>query len=292
MKNLTNLINKPLKSLNLPSIIDVVLDIKHNNKSKMVLHCMPEYEDKIKINFINGELNLSVVPGNYYEKIVIELNASSLEKINLSGTGNVSGSYTGEELSVKIPGTGDVELTGEVINLDIKLSGTGNAELKNLVSQNSLVVISGTGDAKVNAEKDCEVKLSGTGSATIYGNPQNIKKKNSGVGNIKFVGQKNEKSSDASSIKNKSSFFKTNTFNDIFDENNDIFSGTNDIFTNDFFDAQSFKNKNKNMWTMTRTIIKPKDEDYKEEKEEEEFDEKNKELSKAEILKKKIKKML
>lgn len=194
--NLTNLLTSPVETLNSSAIVDVELDISPSNENSMTLVCDEKYLKQIKVSLSNGSLRIGA-EGNFNNPGIIKLilKTSSLEEITVSGASDVSGVYKGNNLKIKVSGTGDVNLSGQVQNLDVNISGTGDASLKGLEAQNVTLKLSGTSDAKVFASKSCFVTISGIGDATIYGSPEKIQKKVSGLGSVKEAGGKKKKES-------------------------------------------------------------------------------------------------
>jgi hypothetical protein len=109
----------------------------------------------------------------------------SLVGVTLSGTGDLA--VTGvlaESFKVDLSGAGRLVVSGTARRVDASLTGVGDARLGNLQSSDTHVVVSGTGSATVVATKSLDASVSGTGSVTYHGNPQQIKTSVTGTGAV------------------------------------------------------------------------------------------------------------
>jgi len=107
-----------------------------------------------------------------------------MQAIDLPSTGSaVVTKLDGPKLSVKLPGTGSIQLSGRVGDLNISASGTGACNAEQLTAKNATVVLSGTGNVRVNATDSLDAKLTGTGSILYLGSPK-LTQSNTGTGKI------------------------------------------------------------------------------------------------------------
>jgi Putative auto-transporter adhesin, head GIN domain len=189
--DLTKLLTSQVETLTASAIVDVEIDIAPNNENSMILVCDEKYKNQVKVSFSGSALRVSA-EGNFDNagNMKVILKTSSLEEITVSGTADVSGVYKGSSLKIKVSGTGDVDLSGTVKKLDVTISGTGDASLKGLEAKDVTLKLSGTSDAKVFASDSCFVTISGVGDATVYGNPEKMQQKVSGLGSVKQAGAK------------------------------------------------------------------------------------------------------
>lgn len=128
-----------------------------------------------------------------------------IEKINMEGAGILMGdSMQGEALvliqggagkielhdlnyqsiDAELAGLGEIILTGQVILQKVDLSGAGGYEAVKMQSQDTEVMLSGAGSAKVWVEKNLKATVTGAGSIKYKGDPA-VEKENSGIGEIK-----------------------------------------------------------------------------------------------------------
>ena len=101
-------------------------------------------------------------------KLTIDVYMPELERIRLSGAGNIK------------------VLDGKTTDLDIILSGTGNIDTVNYEVKNVDVILSGCGDVKIWATNTLTGKLSGVGDIKYKGSPT-VNVNSSGIGRIKSL---------------------------------------------------------------------------------------------------------
>jgi hypothetical protein len=139
-------------------------------------------------------------------KITITVTTDKLEAVKLTGSGNITGKakFTGSnylEVSIagsgsanlkvnapkvksSIAGNGDIILSGETRDEEIRIAGYGNCKAEGLKSENAVVHIAGSGDAKVDVTNKLEIHIAGSGNVFYKGNPT-VEQHIAGSGNIK-----------------------------------------------------------------------------------------------------------
>ena len=106
-------------------------------------------------------------------------------QVAVSGSG--SATLTGLSLSsivVDLTGSGNVQLSGTAQTSRIILDGSGDYDGSALVTAESDIATSGSGDATVNATDRLGATSSGSGSITYSGNPASVETDSSGSGDI------------------------------------------------------------------------------------------------------------
>jgi hypothetical protein len=107
----------------------------------------------------------------------------SLEELGLSGSGAVDAEgVRGEQLVVLLSGDGLVHAAGRVGTLDVTLSGTGDADLAGLVAADVRAELGGTGRIEVHASRTLDASITGTGTITYRGTPQEVTQRVTGTG--------------------------------------------------------------------------------------------------------------
>jgi hypothetical protein len=105
----------------------------------------------------------------------------------LSGVGNMEvDTGNSEDLDFKLSGTGHVKLKGQSKTLTASLSGLGNLDAKNMQAEVINVSLSGFGNVTAYAKQSANVRLSGLGSADIYGQPSDRNVSSSGLGKVSW----------------------------------------------------------------------------------------------------------
>ncbi|ASZ14580.1 DUF2807 domain-containing protein [Chitinophaga pendula] len=138
----------------------------------------------IKIYLTTSTINKAVLSGS--GDLALKGPFSSKEKVDvdLSGSGNITGNLSGPSVEVGISGSGNVQLKGSTKDFELHTSGSGDFDGGDLLSENALVKISGSGNAKVHASVRLETNISGSGDVRYKGSPQ-IDSRIHGSGSVK-----------------------------------------------------------------------------------------------------------
>jgi hypothetical protein len=123
-----------------------------------------------------------IIRSNALSTDELEINSSGLAKIDIRALSSV-------DLSVNITGAGDIELSGKVEKQNIEMSGVGNYTASNLESQDTVIKLSGIGNAVLWVERSLEVEIQGKGDVSYLGNPE-VDYNDSGFGDLKRLGDK------------------------------------------------------------------------------------------------------
>jgi hypothetical protein len=105
---------------------------------------------------------------------------------SVTASGSVTGSITaieGPELSIRISGSGELTLAGKVSRLSVDISGSGDIDSLGLAADDLELHITGSGEARVHAEKTLAVDISGSGTVRYRGSPQ-VTRSISGSGSV------------------------------------------------------------------------------------------------------------
>ena len=108
-------------------------------------------------------------------------------KAKLSGSGDLTLDVKTTNFDANLSGSGDVVLTGNSDNFTSKISGSGDVDAVNLVTKNSNLTISGSGDMKVNCSESLYARVSGSGDIAYKGNPKTKDTKVNGSGEISKI---------------------------------------------------------------------------------------------------------
>jgi hypothetical protein len=143
--------------------------------------------------------------GGSHKKIAIYVTAKDLNSINISGSGDVffkegihtnslklkvtgSGDMLGKVdvkiLESSISGSGDMKLSGRADNSTVSVVGSGDFSARNLITINTAVRVSGSGDASVNASSKVDASVAGSGDIRYTGAAKNVSSSKSGSGDI------------------------------------------------------------------------------------------------------------
>jgi len=144
-----------------------------------------------------------------YTRLDIEVPADYLSDIRLTGSGEIYGAYvldwnnlklniTGsgdmdfetniKNITASLTGSGEIKLEGKTENLKLNLTGSGEIDAKNLEAVDADVHLTGSGDIRVKAYRHLNIKLLGTGNVYYYEEPEYLKTKSLGSGEVIFKG--------------------------------------------------------------------------------------------------------
>ncbi|MCD8741450.1 DUF2807 domain-containing protein [Mucilaginibacter roseus] len=104
--------------------------------------------------------------------------------LRLSGSGDIIGRVTVNELESSISGSGDIKVSGTAKTSAVKVVGSGDFTGSDLVTQISMVKVSGSGDARVNASQKVDASVVGSGDIFYTGGATNVSSSSAGSGDI------------------------------------------------------------------------------------------------------------
>ena len=107
--------------------------------------------------------------------------------IRVNGSGVIDLAINVKELDLKLGGAGSVNLKGKAEKQKMELSGAGNVAALELESKDSEVDLSGIGSAQVFVTDNLKAQVSGVGSIRFKGDPRNISREVTGLGDIERV---------------------------------------------------------------------------------------------------------
>jgi Putative auto-transporter adhesin, head GIN domain len=131
---------------------------------------------------VNALKSISI-SGSGTVKFADGINADHMS-LRLRGSGSMDGKIDTKSLVTTISGSGNIKLSGNASNSRLKVSGSGAFAAADLVTSNSNVHVSGSGDAKINANDSITAGISGSGSVNYTGAVKNISTTKSGSGSI------------------------------------------------------------------------------------------------------------
>lgn len=157
---------------------------------------------KLTIKVKRG-FNLS--PSKSSRGIHITVPVESIDRVNLSGSGDIVGKTTIKTSNFKtamsgsgditldiesnsivaaMSGSGDMNLSGSTEHLEVSISGSGDIKAYGLEADNVEATISGSADIEITANESLKARVSGSGDISYRGNPKKIDTKTSGSGDI------------------------------------------------------------------------------------------------------------
>jgi hypothetical protein len=105
-------------------------------------------------------------------------------KLQLRGSGEISGKIAVKNLESHVSGSGHIKLSGTALSSNVYVAGSGNFMASELITSNSAVRVSGSGDAKINANDKITAAVSGSGNVNYTGSAKKLMSSTSGSGSI------------------------------------------------------------------------------------------------------------
>lgn len=138
---------------------------------------------KIVVYVTAKDLNAIAVSGSGDVFFKEGIRTNSL-RLRVSGSGDMYGRVEVKNLESSISGSGDVKLAGRAESSAVNVSGSGDFEARGLVTVNTLVHVSGSGDASVNASGSISASVSGSGDVRYTGGAKSVSSSKSGSGDV------------------------------------------------------------------------------------------------------------
>jgi len=115
----------------------------------------------------------------------VDVTVPTLSGVALSGSGsvNVDGIEAGM-LAIRVPGSGTVAGSGSAVRLDVAVDGAADVDLGDLVASDVTAVLGGTGRLHVHATRSLDATVSGTGTISYGGHPDDVRQSVTGTGSI------------------------------------------------------------------------------------------------------------
>lgn len=126
-----------------------------------------------KVNYYLTFINLNKISISGQCRLTCPSLTAEQLKVNISGMGNLDfDRLTCKELEVNISGRGEFTAAGSADQQHIRISGSSDYYAADLVSKTVRVAISGQGNAKVWAEDNLDITISGLGQVNYRGQPK------------------------------------------------------------------------------------------------------------------------
>jgi hypothetical protein len=138
---------------------------------------------KIVVYVVAKDLNAVSITGSGDVTFRDGLTTNSL-RLRISGSGDMTGKIDVKSLESSISGSGDMRLSGRAGTSTVSLVGSGDYTARNLETATTMIRLTGSGDAYVNASEKIDAALHGSGDIHCSGGPKNVSKSKSGSGDI------------------------------------------------------------------------------------------------------------
>lgn len=106
-------------------------------------------------------------------------------RTEISGSGDMRLELDAPEVEMEITGSGTIILSGNTRRFRSEINGSGDLRAFDLLSEDTEVEISGSGDAQVFASKQLGIRINGSGNVDYKGNPPSINQNVAGSGSVR-----------------------------------------------------------------------------------------------------------
>jgi hypothetical protein len=140
---------------------------------------------KLRFTVTAPELSGVTVNGSGSFAAVDRIEADAFA-VRINGSGRAIAALDAGTVEIVISGSGDVELGGSADRLDAKVVGSGNVAADALAVGDAVVLISGSGNVRVNATDRLDATISGSGNVLYRGQPR-VSLEGGGSGRLKAL---------------------------------------------------------------------------------------------------------
>jgi hypothetical protein len=188
------------------------IELRQGSTHSLSIEASDEVLEEIVTEVKNGHLRIRMKESNWNwwgrkaESIKVYITVPSLKELSLAGSGKLKGigtfrsdalscqiSGSGKmdldidtrELETHISGSGDMIFSGKAETMEASISGSGSILAEELRTESCKVRISGSGSSKVNASKELDASISGSGHIQYSGSPAQLNVHTSGSGKIR-----------------------------------------------------------------------------------------------------------
>ncbi len=164
----------------------IVTEVKNGNLSiktekNISLQTSRNHSIKITVPFETIEGVSLAGSGEVWNESVISTTGF---KVSVAGSGNAKLNLDVTSIDARVTGSGELDLNGKTNTLKVTLTGSGEFKGYNIDSKDVDIMVSGSGDAKVNCNGHLKAKVTGSGVIKYKGNPKTEDFKVTGSGSI------------------------------------------------------------------------------------------------------------
>ncbi|RKR85582.1 putative autotransporter adhesin-like protein [Mucilaginibacter gracilis] len=143
--------------------------LKIKNKNEHFWNSDNYKNQKVDVYITAKSLSTLINSGSGSIKVDGTIGTSKFRAV-LSGSGSISTGVKADDVSAVISGSGSINLNGKTNSASLVITGSGSMNGKNLNTQTSSIVISGSGDVYISADKQLSSRIVGSGSVQYSGN--------------------------------------------------------------------------------------------------------------------------
>lgn len=188
------------------------VEITDDNNKQIILSGDQQAIEEIEVSLRNNKLQIEKKRNSWWRsgykggRVGVQIPATQLKAVYLSGSGSLSGTINASEdlklvvsgsgsfdahiegaehISSTISGSGDMELSGSCERLSLQISGSGSLNANALASKTAAIKIAGSGNARLQVSERLSASVAGSGNVIYSGNPSTVEKSVAGSGRIR-----------------------------------------------------------------------------------------------------------
>jgi hypothetical protein len=176
------------QEIELGGAFELVVHVDPGATQKVEITADDNIVEKIETTVSNGELDVGLDDVSLVRPktpMRVEVWVPALVAINASGASeiDVEGLH-GESFTLELSGASDSTLQGAVERFEVNISGAGELDAKRLKAGDVTLKLSGAGEAAIAVADSLDVKISGAGEVTYFGEPSSVFQEISGAGSL------------------------------------------------------------------------------------------------------------
>lgn len=164
------------------------VEVTVGGEQKVVVEADDNILPLVETNVVNGRLVIRIKPNNSILTgftVRVSITMPAMQAALLTGSGNLTvRDLTGEKVELTLSGSGNIVVDGKVTELTAELTGSGNIQCEDLDAEVVTAKLSGSGNINVNATRELDARLLGSGNIRYGGSPATVKETDSGSGEI------------------------------------------------------------------------------------------------------------
>jgi len=143
----------------------------------------------VKTEVSNGRLDIFTDRSYSVDgRIKVTVSSPNVTEISAAGSNWIEGKgFVGGPLAISLNGSNNATMAGKVSALTCVMGGSNQLRANQLTADSANVTVNGSGNASVDARQRIVAEISGAGSLTVYGNPQDRSTQVNGAGKITFM---------------------------------------------------------------------------------------------------------
>ena|ERR1700743_138174 len=138
---------------------------------------------KIDVYVTAKALSSLSIAGSGYIKVDGVLSSNDV-KLTISGSGDITSAVKSTSLHATISGSGTINVDGNSESANFTVSGSGEMKAKGLKADVATVILAGSGNAHIYADKTITAHVAGSGNVIYSGNASVTDIRMAGSGNI------------------------------------------------------------------------------------------------------------